>query len=123
MAGRQFASLQRLKTIKQKSLSLFHPLCFLYLFVCFTQSLVCFEFVFLNASSHLCFRFFILWEAKNDFPGHLYQLCMQFITLHTSPCPCNLVAVDSIVHGNFHVGGASVSHLAQNVLMNNLCFS
>ena len=39
---------------------------------------------------------------KNDFPGHLYRLFVQFIALHTSPSTCNFVAVDSIAHGDFH---------------------
>ena len=42
-------------------------------------------------------------KRKNDFPGHLYRLFVQFIALHTSPSPCNFVAVDSIARADFLV--------------------
>ena len=42
-------------------------------------------------------------KQKNDFPGHLYLLCVQFIALHILPSPCNFLAVNSIACGDFHV--------------------
>ena len=42
-------------------------------------------------------------KQKNDFPGHLYHLFVQFIPLYTSPTLCNFVVVNSITRSDFHV--------------------